>query len=121
MRVSHRACPSCGRYNGKVAIDVAAKAQLALSAALKKQRARRQNKVGRCGHSSFNMANRHLSRSVVLQTLFEWDFALSINELGKSGDAIDTLERNAEEFAPAAGDMPFMRDLLKVLLPAKAI
>jgi len=27
MRVSHRACPSCGRYNGKVAVDVAAKAQ----------------------------------------------------------------------------------------------
>jgi hypothetical protein len=26
MRVSHRACPNCGRYNGKVAIDVAAKA-----------------------------------------------------------------------------------------------
>ncbi len=28
MRVSHRACPNCGRYNGKVATDVAAKAQL---------------------------------------------------------------------------------------------
>ena len=27
MRVSHRACPVCGRYNGKVAVDVAAKAQ----------------------------------------------------------------------------------------------
>jgi large subunit ribosomal protein L32 len=27
MRVSHRACPNCGRYNGKVAIDVAAKQQ----------------------------------------------------------------------------------------------
>jgi NMD protein affecting ribosome stability and mRNA decay len=28
MRVSHRACPNCGRYNGKVATDVAAKAQV---------------------------------------------------------------------------------------------
>ena len=27
MRVSHRACPNCGRYNGKVATDVAVKAQ----------------------------------------------------------------------------------------------
>jgi len=27
MRVSHRACPNCGRYNGKIAIDVAAKAE----------------------------------------------------------------------------------------------
>ena len=59
------------------------------------------------------MANRHLSRSVVLQTLFEWDFRTVNNELGKSGNAMDILERNAEEFAPAAGDMPFMQDLLK--------
>lgn len=27
MRVSHRACPNCGRYNGKVVTDVAHKAQ----------------------------------------------------------------------------------------------
>ena len=26
-RVSHRACPSCGRYRGRVVIDVAAKTQ----------------------------------------------------------------------------------------------
>ncbi|MCX6819714.1 MAG: 50S ribosomal protein L32 [Candidatus Adlerbacteria bacterium] len=26
-RVSHRACPSCGRYRGRVVVDVAAKAQ----------------------------------------------------------------------------------------------
>jgi large subunit ribosomal protein L32 len=26
-RVSHRACPQCGRYKGRVVIDVAAKAQ----------------------------------------------------------------------------------------------
>jgi N utilization substance protein B len=49
----------------------------------------------------------------VLQTLFEWDFRTVNNELGKSGNAMDILERNAEEFAPAAGDMPFMQDLLK--------
>lgn len=27
MRVSHRACQSCGRYNGRVVVDVARKAQ----------------------------------------------------------------------------------------------
>ena len=25
MRVSHRACPVCGRYNGRVAVDLVAK------------------------------------------------------------------------------------------------
>jgi large subunit ribosomal protein L32 len=25
VRVSHRACPTCGRYNGRVAVDLAAK------------------------------------------------------------------------------------------------
>lgn len=27
MRVSHRACPVCGRYNGRVAVNTARKAQ----------------------------------------------------------------------------------------------
>ena len=31
MRVSHRACPVCGRYNGRVAVDLAAKAQAKLA------------------------------------------------------------------------------------------
>ncbi|MGC9602147.1 MAG: transcription antitermination factor NusB [Minisyncoccia bacterium] len=66
------------------------------------------------------MANRHLSRSVVLQTLFEWDFRTVNNELGKSGNAMDILERNAEEFAPAAGDTPFMQDLLKGTIARKS-
>ena len=60
------------------------------------------------------MANRHLSRSVVLQTLFEWDFRACPNE-----DAIEALERNTEEFAPAAGDSPFMQDLLKGVMTRK--
>jgi transcription antitermination protein NusB len=58
------------------------------------------------------MANRHLSRSVVLQTLFEWDFR-TIDNKRNDGDAMDTLERNAAEFAPAAGDLPFMQDILR--------
>ncbi len=27
MRVSHRACPNCGRYNGRVAVDLVARKQ----------------------------------------------------------------------------------------------
>lgn len=53
------------------------------------------------------MASRHLSRSVVLQTLFEWDFrALSATA------AREVLQRNTKEYAPAAGDAPFMEELL---------
>ncbi len=55
------------------------------------------------------MANRHLSRSVVMQTLFEWDIA---HEMGRTVDAGDALQRNAEEYAPGVGDFSFMKDLL---------
>ncbi len=52
------------------------------------------------------MANRHLSRSIVLQSLFEWDFR------GKRGEAIaEVVRRNVQEFAPDASDFSFMRDL----------
>ena len=54
-----------------------------------------------------------------MQTLFEWDFRTVNNELGKNGNAMDILERNAKEFAPAAGDMPFMQDLLKGTIARK--
>ena len=60
------------------------------------------------------MANRHLSRSVVLQTLFEWDIRDASNDAAR-----EALLRNASEFAPAAGDLPFMEDLLKGTLSRK--
>ncbi|MEK7613055.1 MAG: 50S ribosomal protein L32 [Patescibacteria group bacterium] len=37
MRVSHRACPVCGRYNGRVVIDRAAKAQAKLAKRQKRE------------------------------------------------------------------------------------
>ncbi|MBY0293737.1 transcription antitermination factor NusB [Patescibacteria group bacterium] len=61
------------------------------------------------------MANRHLSRSVVLQTLFEWDFRDSPKELIE-----EALERNAGEFASGAGDLPFMEELLKGVIERRA-
>lgn len=57
------------------------------------------------------MANRHLSRSIVLQTLFEWD----LNDVDKK-DVPTSLERNIEEFAPNKADLPFMEGLLDGVL-----
>lgn len=57
------------------------------------------------------MANRHLSRSIVLQTLFEWD----LNNVEKSG-VDEVLNRNVEEFAPNKTDTPFMERLLDGVL-----
>ncbi len=53
------------------------------------------------------MANRHLSRSIVLQSLFEWDF----NAL-KTNEAQDVLVRNVFEFADNVADLEFMKNLL---------
>lgn len=57
------------------------------------------------------MANRHLSRSIVLQALFEWD----LNAVDKK-DVIDILDRNIEEFAQNKTDRPFMEKLLTGIL-----
>ena len=57
------------------------------------------------------MANRHLSRSIVLQTLFEWD----LNDLEKKS-APEALKRNVEEFAPNKTDFAFMEKLLDGIL-----
>ena len=57
------------------------------------------------------MANRHLSRSIVLQTMFEWD----LNAIDRK-DIIGVLDRNIEEFAPNKTDRPFMEKLLDGIL-----
>lgn len=36
-RVSHRACPTCGRYNGRVVLDLAGKAALKAEKKAKKE------------------------------------------------------------------------------------
>ena len=57
------------------------------------------------------MANRHLSRSIVLQSLFEWD----LNAIDKK-EVVGILDRNIEEFAPNKTDRPFMEKLLTGVL-----
>ena len=53
------------------------------------------------------MANRHLARQTVLQTLYEWDFG------GKKIEPTDILARDMTEFAPGAQSEHFMKALLK--------
>ncbi len=57
------------------------------------------------------MANRHLSRSVVLQALFEWDFCG-----GKDDTATAIIARDAKEFAPGVSEVSFITELMKGVL-----
>ena len=60
------------------------------------------------------MANRHLSRSIVLQSLFEKDFrCLPENTIE------NILHRNTEEFAPGMGDFSFIKNLADGVLKKK--
>jgi transcription antitermination protein NusB len=53
------------------------------------------------------MATRHLIRSVILQSLYEWDF------YGRSGDLAKILDRNLEEFAPGIDEPEFAWKILQ--------
>ena len=52
------------------------------------------------------MANRHLSRSIAMQCLYEWDFN------GKGDDIEKIIERNTQEFGPGMDDTTFVRALV---------
>ena len=64
------------------------------------------------------MANRHLSRSIVLQTLFEWDFSsASKKDGGPTNEEIkEALKRNLKEFAPGLEDDIFVFSLIEEIL-----
>lgn len=53
------------------------------------------------------MANRHLSRSVALQSLFEWDFKGQV-----AGTLKPISEYNSKEFAPGIDDTSFIFNLI---------
>lgn len=57
------------------------------------------------------MANRHLSRSIILQTLFEWDQGGLERSLAEAA-----LKRNVEEFAKNKSDLAFMERVLDGVL-----
>jgi len=52
------------------------------------------------------MASRHLSRSIVMQSLYEWDFS------GKKADLKKIVEKNIKEFGPGLGDVSFVWQLI---------
>src|ERR1035437_4205618 len=62
------------------------------------------------------MANRHLSRSIVLQTLFEWDF-----NSGKKLDVKEVAHRNLKEFAPGLEDDMFVFSLIDEIIRKHAV
>jgi N utilization substance protein B len=61
------------------------------------------------------MANRHLSRSVVLQSLYEWDFRDRHDENIK-----EIITRIANEFAPGMGDFSFVNELTTNILAKRS-
>jgi len=57
------------------------------------------------------MASRHLSRSIVLQSLYEWDF------FGKKPEGLkDIVERNIEEFGPGLESQDFIWQLITAII-----
>ncbi len=56
------------------------------------------------------MSNRHLARTIALQSLFEWDFQAS------GVDPIALVERNKQEFAPDFDDHDFSLRLVRGVL-----
>lgn len=54
------------------------------------------------------MASRHLSRSIAMQSLYEWDFYGK-----KPKDLEEIVERNIKEFGPGLEDKDFIWQLVK--------
>ena len=54
------------------------------------------------------MANRHLSRSIAMQCLYEWDFNGK-----KNVDIAEIIEKNIQEFGPGMDDTAFVSFLVE--------
>ncbi|MEI6627104.1 MAG: transcription antitermination factor NusB [bacterium] len=52
------------------------------------------------------MSNRHLARTIAIQSLYQWDFN------GQKDDIQEILEHNREEFAPEFNDDGFIANLI---------
>lgn len=53
------------------------------------------------------MSNRHLARTIAMQSLYEWDFN------GRVVEVINVLEHNLKEFAPDFDDKGFSESIVK--------
>jgi len=57
------------------------------------------------------MSSRHLSRTIVLQSLYEWDFG------GRDKSKIsEIVEHNIKNFAPGLEDISFIKELISGIL-----
>lgn len=56
------------------------------------------------------MATRHLGRTIVLQSLYEWDF------YGRKTDLSGIVERNINEFGPGMDEPEFVWNLVKGII-----
>lgn len=61
------------------------------------------------------MSNRHLSRSIALQSLFEWDFCGCVDS-----NIEEIVHKNLDEFAPGMHDVAFVFALVKRVVEHKA-
>lgn len=52
------------------------------------------------------MASRHLSRSIAMQSLYEWDFS------GRKGDLEKIVEKNIKEFGPGLEDQSLVWQII---------
>ena len=59
------------------------------------------------------MATRHLARSIILQSLYEWDF------YNQKNDLTEILERNMKEFGPGIDEPEFVWNLMKNIISHK--
>lgn len=57
------------------------------------------------------MASRHLSRSIAMQSLYEWDFRGRDNNL-----LTEIIERNTKEFGPGIENIDFVKNLVQGVL-----
>jgi N utilization substance protein B len=53
------------------------------------------------------MATRHLARSIVIQSLYEWDFS------NKEKDLVQIVQRNMDEFGPGINEPEFVWKIVK--------
>lgn len=63
------------------------------------------------------MANRHLARSIAMQSLYEWDFT---EERHHSSDIEQIVSHNLEEFGPGLEDHEFTRELVHNVIDHRA-
>lgn len=65
------------------------------------------------------MASRHLARSIAMQTLYEWDFKVSLGWELQQETVRSILERNIQEFGPGLEDKSFVYRIVEGVLNRK--